>query len=477
MDENDDLDITELVERYEQMRALGKSMYLDADEFSLLIDYYAEMGDMDEAEALIDQGLKMHPGSSEIMTQYAKKLVFAERYEEAYSYLQHISDDDNIDLALLKIETLYHLDRDDEAEAMVDRVLKQDISVEDLFTFVSELGYIYNDLDKFESANLFLEQALSLDPSNVDVLIDLAYANEMSGDFEKAIEYNNRLLDVDPYSFEGWANIGKLYSMNEQYDKAVDAFDFALTINEGDVSVLKMKALSLYLNENVEEAIRIFEDCLRQSPDDESLYDSLLEGYEAMEQYDRMLDVISRKEEKFGSKGILARKAHVYLLKQDYDKALQIYQQIPEDERDNFEFYMLEGELMFYHGDFAASETAYMKAALFMPDNETVIDRLANVSVARDKYEQAAEYLEQLLEIDPDYPSAKSRLAFIRFEIGDKEPFDKIAEQLSDEDLRVLLTLISNVDNEDYSALSRADLLKRLNELRENRVLYKNIKY
>lgn len=477
MDENDDLDINELVERYEQMRALGKSMYLDADEFSLLIDYYAEMGDIDEAEALIDQGLKMHPGSPEIMTQYAKKLVFAERYEEAYSYLQHISDDGNIDLALLKIETLYHLNREDEAEGMVDRVLKQDISAEDLFTFVSELGYIYNDLDKFESANLFLEQALSLDPSNVDVLIDLAYANEMSGDFEKAIEYNNRLLDVDPYSFEGWANIGKLYSMNEQYDKAVDAFDFALTINEGDISVLKMKALSLYLNENVEEAIRIFEDCLRQSPDDESLYDSLLEGYEAMEQYDRMLDVISRKEEKFGSKGISARKAHVYLLKQNYDKAFQIYQQIPEDERDNFEFYMLEGELMFYHGDFAASETAYMKAALFMPDNETVIDRLANVSVARDKYEQAAEYLEQLLEIDPDYPSAKSRLAFIRFEIGDKEPFDKIAEQLSDEDLRVLLTLISNVDNEDYSALSRADLLKRLNELRENRVLYKNIKY
>jgi hypothetical protein len=49
---------------------------------------------------------------------------------------------------------------------------------------------------------------------------------------------------------------------------------------------------------------------------------------------------------------------------------------------------MLEGELMFYKGDFAASETAYMKAALYMPDNETVIDRLANVSVARDKYEQ-----------------------------------------------------------------------------------------
>ena len=132
---------------------------------------------------------------------------------------------------------------------------------------------------------------------------------------------------------------------------------------------------------------------------------------------------------------------------------------------------------MFYKGDFAASETAYMKAALYMPDNETVIDRLANVSVARDKYEQAAEYLEQLLEMDPSYPSAKSRLAFIRFEIGEKEPFDEIAQQLSDEDLRILLTLISNVENDNIATLTRDELLKRLNELRENRVLFKNIKY
>jgi len=149
------------------------------------------------------------------------------------------------------------LNREDEAEAIIDQILLQDISEEDLFTFVSEVGYIFNDLELFDKANAFLEQALLLDPSNVDVLIDLAYANEMAGDFDKAIEYNNRLLDVDPYSFEGWANIGKLYSMNEQFDKAIDAFDFALTINENDVSVLKMKAFSLYLNENVEEAIRV----------------------------------------------------------------------------------------------------------------------------------------------------------------------------------------------------------------------------
>jgi hypothetical protein len=79
--------------------------------------------------------------------------------------------------------------------------------------------------------------------------------------------------------------------------------------------------------------------------------------------------------------------------------------------------------------------------------------------------------------MDPSYPSAKSRLAFIRFEIGEKKPFDEIAQQLSDEDLRILLTLISNVENDNIATLTRDELLKRLNELRENRVLFKNIKY
>ena len=145
------------------------------------------------------------------------------------------------------------------------------------------------------------------------MLIDLAYANEMKGDFGRAIEYNNRLLDLDPYSFEGWVNIGKLYSMNKQYDKAIDAFDFALTINENDVSALKMKALSLYLNDNAPEAIHVFR-VYTHIADDESLYDSLLEGYEALEQYDQMSRVIDIRK-RFEPKGIATRRAFVELLK------------------------------------------------------------------------------------------------------------------------------------------------------------------
>jgi tetratricopeptide (TPR) repeat protein len=138
---------------------------------------------------------------------------------------------------------------------------------------------------------------------------------------------------------------------------------------------------------------------------------------------------------------------------------------------------MLEGELAFHDNDLKRAETAYMKAALISEGNEEILDRLVNISVAQEKFEQAAVYLEELLEIAPDFPTAKSRLAFIRFEIGSKEPFDEIMAQFSDEELRALLSLISGSGEAEYPNYSREKMLTRLNEARENRVLFKNIKY
>lgn len=476
MEENE-TDITALIEKYEQMRALGRNFYFDADEFALLAEYYNAEGDNDEAEQLIREGLRMHPGSSGLMLLRAKTLVFAELYEEALEYLRLISDEGGVEHALLRIESMLHLEQYDDADRLINEILEEDLVMDDLYFFITEAAYLLNDLDKFDRAITFLEESMKIDDTNVDAIVDLAYAYEMKGDLEKAIEQNNRLLDIDPYSYDGWVNIGKLYSMNGQYDKAIDAFDFALTIREDDLPVMKMKALSLYLNDNVREAVAIFEQCLNKAPGDESLYDSLLEAYEAMEQYDEMMKLIDKKEALFGNEGVLAKRAFVHMNREEIDKAKELFEQIPDAEKETLDYYMLEGELAFHDNDLKRAETAYMKAALISEGNEEILDRLVNISVAQEKFEQAAVYLEELLEIAPDFPTAKSRLAFIRFEIGSKEPFDEIMAQFSDEELRALLSLISGSGEAEYPNYSREKMLTRLNEARENRVLFKNIKY
>lgn len=474
--EDNELDITSLVEKYEHTRVLGKKMYFDADEFAVLADYYNSGGDNEEAELLIEEGLKMHPGSPDLMLMKSKMLVYAEKYEEALEYTRLISSEGDLDLPLLKIESLLHLSRTDEANRLIDRTMELDLNPDDYYFFITEVGYLLNDVDQFDKAIALLEESMKTNEANTDVIVDLAYAYEMKGDYARAIEFNNRLLDIDPYSYDAWVNIGKLYSMNEEHEKAVDAFDFALTIHEDDVSVLKMKALSLYLNDNAEQAIKIFEECLQRSPNDETVYDSLLEAYASMELHDEMMKLIDRKEALFGSQGILIKRAFVHVHKEDYERANELFAQIPESDKQTLDFYMLDAELAFHEEDYPRAEAAYMKAALISEGNEDILDRLANISVAQEKFEQAAEYLEELLQIEPDYPTAKSRLAFIRFEIGSKEPFDEIMDQFSDDELRSLLGLIMG-NASDFSGYSREQILTRLNEARENRVLFKNIKY
>ena len=477
MDDNE-LDIKELIHKYEQMRYMGKSMYFDPDEFAILANYYNDFGDVSEAEYITESGLKMHPSSTDLMIVKAKLLAAALQFQEAYDYLLGIGEDENnVDYLLVKIECLLNLDQLEQANEILDTVLSEtEVTDEDLYTFLTEVGYIYNDIDLYDVAILLLEKAREIDNEDLDVLIDLSYAYEMLDNFEKAIEINNSILDINPYSFDGWVNLGKLHSMLQDYEKSIEAFDFALTIDDNDVNVLKMKALTLYLNDNVEEAVRIFRECLENSPEDESLYDSLLEGYEVMEQYDEIIELIALKEAKFGSKGVLLKRAQIYLTQDKYEEAQEVFEKIPEDERTSLEYYILEGELAIYNEDFATAEMAYMLAMIESPDDEMIVDKLVNISMDQDKYEKAAEYLEQLMLLNPDFPTAKARLAFLRFEIGAKEPFDEIMSQFSDNELRALLTLLSSQDI-DYSGYDREKMLIRRHEARENRGLFKNSKY
>ncbi len=475
--DDEEINIYELVRRYEQMQALGKKIYFDADEFALLADYYHAQGDTQQAYSLIDEGLLMHPQSTELLIQRAKRLVYESMYDEAYDFLQQFSDDENIDVPLLKVETMLHLGMINEANALIEKIMKWDLSNEDFYLFLTETGYVFNDIDDFDRAIFFLEQSLQIEEDNPEVLIDLAYAYEMKNDFDKAILYNNKLLDIDPFSFDAWVNIGKLYSLADDHAKAIEAFDFALSIREDDLQVMKMKALSLYLNENVEEALHIFKECLEQSPDDESLYDSLMEGYSAMEQYDEMQRIIDLKQQRFGDKGIGVKRASAYIEEGKFEEARAIFTHLPKEDKNSFEYYFLEGELAMNDDNVKEAEIAFMKAAVLSPENEAVIDRLANICVIQERYVQAVDYLEQLLKIDPEFPTAKSRLALIRFEIGVKEPFDKIMEEFSDKELRLLLNVLLPTDQHDYSKFSREKMLQRLNEARENRVMFKNIKY
>jgi tetratricopeptide (TPR) repeat protein len=65
---------------------------------------------------------------------------------------------------------------------------------------------------------------------------------------DDAIELYNQLLDSDPYSAFYWEELGKIHFKREEYDKAIEAFEFVIAINGDECYYALYAAANCYFN-------------------------------------------------------------------------------------------------------------------------------------------------------------------------------------------------------------------------------------
>lgn len=466
--------ISTLVKRYEEAQESGKNAYFDADEFSELADYYDGLEDLETARTIINSGLAIHPGNTPLLVKKAKLAVYDGEYDKALQLLQSSTEYD-FDLYLLRIECHLQLGQYEKAYRLSEELLEkeEDESIDNIF---AELGFLHVEADCFKEAILYFEESLKANAGNIDVLSDLAYAYEMVGNIDEAIATTNKILDLEPYTYEAWINLGKLYSMNEDYERAIDAFDFALTVNDADSNIIKLKAHCLSLSGRAMEAIDIFNDLLLSNPDDTSICFLLAECYQSLEMYDEALASLDLYEMLDSeSEELFAKRAHLYLLKDDYDKATLAIQKGLEKSPDSLDLRMVSAEVAFKQGLYDMAKNIYLKLYEFNRDDFFLIDKLAIVSIKSEDYREAASYTEKLLDMDPNNMSIKVRLALLYFEIDDKDEFNAILDQFTDKELSSLFQLIYTPQSSNY--FDRDMLISYLNKARETRTLFKNLKY
>lgn len=466
--------ISALVKRYEEAQESGKNAYFDADEFSELADYYDGLEDLETARTIINSGLAIHPGNTPLLVKKAKLAVYDGEYDKALQLLQSSTEYD-FDLYLLRIECHLQLGQYEKAYKLSEELLEkeEDESIDNIF---AELGFLHVEADCFKEAILYFEESLKTNAGNIDVLSDLAYAYEMVGNIDEAIATTNKILDLEPYTYEAWINLGKLYSMNEDYEKAIDAFDFALTVNDADSNIIKLKAHCLSLSGRAMEAVDIFNDLLLSNPDDTSICFLLAECYQSLEMYDEALASLDLYEMLDSeSEELFAKRAHLYLLKDDYDKATVAIQKGLEKSPDSLDLRMVSAEVAFKQGLYDMAKNIYLKLYEFNRDDFFLIDKLAIVSIKAEDYREAASYTEKLLDMDPNNMSIKVRLALLYFEIDDKDEFNAILDQFTDKELSSLFQLIYTPQSSNY--FDRDMLISYLNKARETRTLFKNLKY
>lgn len=307
-----------------------------------------ENGELESALAIYQKVLAVDPGEVELASRIASLLVRQEDFPRAVDVLKDA-------IKVKPKETAPYL----------------------------QLAYIYAKfLQKPAQALNYANQAISLDPENIDAYERLYEIELAAGDEKKALLALDRAKSVETKNGSFWTRLGKLYvsilfKPNEepkQHDiqRVNEIFNRAVETAGDDAAILKDAADYFAASQQIQEAIPLYLKVVELEPEDSNAREKLATGFVLTKQRTKAIDtireIIAQHPEKFQAYDLLAQ------LLDEGARALQRDNQ-PEEAK----------------AEFAKAAAAYEQSLLVNPRRAQTYLRLAELLIGALKESERAE--------------------------------------------------------------------------------------
>ena len=155
------------------------------------------------------------------------------RYQEALKILNHaeLLDSNDINLYILKTDAYLALDQQEKAVVLLENALIL-FEGEERMELLFELADVYDDYEEFDKIFDCLKLILEQDPNNEEALYKICFWTDFTGRNEESIRLHQQIIDDFPYSELAWFNLAAAYQGLKLYEKAVDAYKYAVAIDE-----------------------------------------------------------------------------------------------------------------------------------------------------------------------------------------------------------------------------------------------------
>lgn len=275
-----------LVQQFEEMRENGGIGFMEVSSFMKLYEYYEEKQNFEVIQELLENGLSQHPTSATLLIRQANFLFENNEIEAALEVLEQTEmvDAGEIEQYFLKAEILTHKREYDEAQTTLDKALAYANDL-DYYEILLNRANVYEDSGDFDETFEVLKDALMLNPKGVEALDRMWLTVELSEKYDESIKLHNKLLDIDAYNEQSWFNLGHAHFCKQEYAKAVEAYDFAFTINEKFAAAYRDCGEALMLLSRFHEAIHVYRKGITNTEKTAYLYLQIGLCYEELEQY------------------------------------------------------------------------------------------------------------------------------------------------------------------------------------------------
>ncbi|MFM9946664.1 MAG: tetratricopeptide repeat protein [Saprospiraceae bacterium] len=318
---------TELVKRYETLLQDNLPCFFEEREFLRIIGFYETEEQWDRALEAVDHALNCHGYSTDLHLKKAQLLI--EGHKEALALLvleqAAIFDPAEPGITLMKAEALCYLYRYEEALELLEN-LKVEADAAGLSDIYMIEALVYETQEEYERMFYALRAALQADLANPDALEKLGLCMELSRKYKESIPLYEEVLDHDPYAYMAWYNLGHAHAYFSNYEEAIEAYEFAIAINDKYEFALRDCADLCFELKQYSKALRYYLEIAELSEPDSDLMLHIGQCYQetgqsdlARSYYQRAVQLDVFNDEAYYCTG------QTYSLEEKWKQALRFY--------------------------------------------------------------------------------------------------------------------------------------------------------
>ena len=162
----------------------------------------------------------------------------------------------------------------------------------------------YQVLKNLGDAVSFMEQLIAKDQSNSYYFRELGYIYMMIGQYDKAITATKRAIELDPQDPYSYDNLGYVYGKKKQYDKAFKAFRKSIEINPQNHAACSNYGQFLAEKRDYAETTVQYKKAVSLRPNNRAYLSGLTDAYYKQGKYDEALDVVNINMSTFTGIGV-----------------------------------------------------------------------------------------------------------------------------------------------------------------------------
>ena len=403
----------ETLTRYEEMLHSGDTRYFEATDLTDIAEFYAMNGDSQRAEEALDYALRLHPDNLDALIFKSRARLINGHIHEAISIAESITDQGDREVMFLKAELALANQQHGIASNLLHTLVESEGY--DASTFADIVDLLI-DNKQIDMANDWLEEALSRYPDKQILIESAAYSYGQQERFDEAIAAYNQLLDIDPYSNLYWEELGKIHFLREEYDKAIDAFEFAIAINGDNSHYSLYAAANSYFNiGNYERAEEYYQQLHERYPDtvDPLFHMGMCrvncgDDEKALDYFTQALITVLEGSEEQAH--IYSQLSLIFSRKGEHEKAFAYADQALAICPDNTELIIMKGHELLCQGFYDESNELFLEALALKPEQgERTLFLIAVSMMENSRYEMSHHILHLLrdnpaIEADLLYP-------------------------------------------------------------------------